>query len=171
MAREYCLVCFTCKEFIDLHKFNLVKAVCDLSPLGIDGSPVSQSEIKEGIEQVEIRTETNHWIHYLVPHIEIFANEHANHNLRMVDDCEPDYVGRGKPWAFYLGFSVFSFCTLISLLVLLSGLAWGMMLYIFMVIRIGGEVVLIMNLKTANSAVKHLKYKEPSFDELLDSKM
>lgn len=81
------------------------------------------------------------------------------------------FVGQGKPWAFYLGFSVFSFCTLISLLVLFGGIAWGMMLYIFMVIRIGGEVVLIMNLKTANSAVKHLKYKEPSFDELLDSKI
>lgn len=82
------------------------------------------------------------------------------------------FVGRGKPWAFYLGFSVFSFCTLISLLTLISGFLSGTLLYIFMVVRIGGEIVLAMNLKTANSAVRHLKYKAPSFDEqLLDSKI
>lgn len=82
------------------------------------------------------------------------------------------FVGRGKPWAFYLGFSVFSFCTLISLLALMSGFLVGLLLYIFMAVRIGGEIVLIMNLKTANSAVRHLKYKEPTFDEqLLDSKI
>nr|WP_294859763.1 hypothetical protein [uncultured Fluviicola sp.] len=82
------------------------------------------------------------------------------------------FIGQGKPWAFYLGFSVFSFCTLISLLALMGGLIWGFLIYIFMVVRIGGEIVLIMNLKTANSAVKHLKYKESSFDEqLLDSKI
>lgn len=82
------------------------------------------------------------------------------------------FVGRGKPWAFYLGFSVFSFCTLISLLALLGGFLSGSLLYIFMVVRIGGEIVLAMNLKTANSAVRHLRYKAPSFDEqLLDSKI
>lgn len=81
------------------------------------------------------------------------------------------FTAKGKPWAFYLGFSVFSFCTLISLLALLGGLVWGMFLYIFMVIRIGGEVVLILNLKTANSAARHLKYKENSLEDLLDSKM
>jgi hypothetical protein len=83
------------------------------------------------------------------------------------------FVGRGKPWAFYLGFSVFSFCTLISLLALMGGFIWGFLLYIFMVVRIGGEIVLAMNLKTANSAVRHLKYKhkEHSIDELLDSKI
>lgn len=82
------------------------------------------------------------------------------------------FVGRGKPWAFYLGFSVFSLCTLISLLTLISGFLSGSLLYIFMVVRIGGEIVLIMNLKTANLAFRHLKYKAPSFDEqLLDSKI
>jgi hypothetical protein len=70
------------------------------------------------------------------------------------------FVAKGKPWAFYLGFSVFSFFTLISLLVLMGGIMGGLLLYI-----------LIMNLKTANSAVRHKKYKEPSLDELLDSKI
>ncbi|WP_343632883.1 hypothetical protein [Fluviicola sp.] len=81
------------------------------------------------------------------------------------------FVGKGKPWAFYLGFSVFSFCTLISLLVLLTGMAWGFLLYIFMAVRIGGEVILILNLKTANAAVKHLKYQDPFIEDLLDSKL
>lgn len=81
------------------------------------------------------------------------------------------FVGKGKPWAFYLGFSVFSFCTFISLLVLLTGMAWGFLLYIFMAIRIGGEVILILNMKTANAAVKHLKYKDPVIEDLLDSKL
>jgi amino acid transporter len=81
------------------------------------------------------------------------------------------FVRQGKPWAYYLGFSVFTFCTLISMIVLFGGLAWGFLLYIFMAIRIGGEVLLIINLKTANAATRHLKYKEPSIDELLDSKL
>ena len=81
------------------------------------------------------------------------------------------FVREGKPWAFYLGFSVFSFCTLISLWVLLSGMAWGFMLWIFMAIRIGGEVLLIINLKTAIAAAKHLKYKNPVMEDLLDSKV
>ncbi len=81
------------------------------------------------------------------------------------------FVRQGKPWAYYLGFGVFSFCTLLSLLVLLSGFAWGWLLYFFMLMRIGGEVLLIINLKTAIAATKHLKYKQPVFDELLDSKV
>lgn len=80
-------------------------------------------------------------------------------------------VGRGKPWAFYLGFSVFSFCTLLSLFVLLTGMAWGFLLYIFMAVRIGGEVILILNLKTANTAARHLKYKDPLMEDLLDSRL
>jgi len=81
------------------------------------------------------------------------------------------FVGRGKPWAFYLGFSVFTFCTLISLLALMGGMMWGFMLYFFMAIRIGGLIILILNLKTANAAVKHLKYQDPSMEDLLDSGM
>ncbi len=80
-------------------------------------------------------------------------------------------VGRGKPWAFYMGFAVFSFCTLLSLLALLSGMVWGFLLYIFMAIRIGGMVILILNMKTANAAVRHLRYKEPVIEDLLDSKV
>lgn len=81
------------------------------------------------------------------------------------------FVGKGKPWAFYLGLSVFLFCTLVSLLALIGGIVSGWMLYFFMIIRVGGGVFLFMNLKTANSTVKHLKYKEPSMDDFLDSKI
>lgn len=81
------------------------------------------------------------------------------------------FTGKGKPWAFYLGFFVFSFCTLVSLLALLGGIVWGFILYIFMVIRIGGLVILILNLKTANAAAKHLKYQDPVMEDLLDSKV
>ena len=81
------------------------------------------------------------------------------------------WVGRGKPWAFYLGFAVFSFCTLISLIALMGGLVWGFILFIFIAIRIGGMVILIINMKTANAAVRHLKYQDPVMEELLDSKI
>ncbi|MGV3611357.1 MAG: hypothetical protein ACO1N0_10435 [Fluviicola sp.] len=81
------------------------------------------------------------------------------------------YVRQGKPWAFYLGFGVFNFCALLSLMVLLSGFIWGWLFWFFMLMRIGGEVLLVINLKTAISATKHLKYKQPEFDELLDSKV
>lgn len=82
------------------------------------------------------------------------------------------FVGKGKPWAFYLGFSVFSFFTLISFLALAGGLMWGMLLYVFMVLRIGGEVLLIINLKTANAAVRHLRYKGTAINnDLLDTKI
>lgn len=81
------------------------------------------------------------------------------------------FVREGKPWAYYLGFCVFSFCTLISLWLLLSGMVWAFMLWVFMAIRFGGMVLLIINLKTANAAAKHLRYKQPVFDDLLDSKL
>lgn len=83
------------------------------------------------------------------------------------------FVGKGKPWAFYLGFSVFSFFTLMSLLLLFGGFMSGSLLYIFMFLRIGGEVLLIINLKTANAAVKHLKYSGVfvNSQDLLDSKI
>ncbi|TSJ47949.1 hypothetical protein [Fluviicola chungangensis] len=81
------------------------------------------------------------------------------------------FVGQGKPWGFYLGFAVFSFCTLIALLALMGGLVGGFILYIFMAVRIGGLVILIMNLKTANAAVRHLKYRDPVMEDLLDSKI
>ncbi|MDF3026082.1 MAG: hypothetical protein K0S23_389 [Fluviicola sp.] len=81
------------------------------------------------------------------------------------------FVGKGKAWAFYLGLSVFLFCTLISLLALMGGIVWGWALYFFMIMRIAGGVILFMNLKTANSTVRHLRYKAPSIDGLLDSKL
>lgn len=79
-------------------------------------------------------------------------------------------VGKGKPWAYYLAFSVFSFFTALSILLFVSGLAWGVLLVIFIIIRVIGEVILILNLKTVNSARKHLRFLKMSGEELLDAK-
>jgi len=79
------------------------------------------------------------------------------------------FVGRGKTWAYYLGFSVFTFFTLMTLLVLLSGFMWGYLLYIFQAFRIAALGVLIFNLKTANAARKHQRYGSFNDTQLLDT--
>lgn len=81
------------------------------------------------------------------------------------------FISRGKPWAYYLGFSVFTFFTLTTLLILLGGLMWGYLLYIFQAFRIAALGVLIFNLKTANAARKHQRYGSFNDAELLDSKL
>ncbi|MNJ91911.1 hypothetical protein D3C87_95660 [compost metagenome] len=91
MATEYYLICSSCKEFLDLHKFRLIPGVCDRSPLGIDGVSVSLPEIDHGISLLEPLSENNRWIHQLVPHIQTFSAKHAVHDLRMVDSYAPDY--------------------------------------------------------------------------------
>ncbi|AEA45837.1 hypothetical protein [Fluviicola taffensis] len=101
MAREYRLVCSTCKEFIDIHKFKLVPHVCDLSPLGIDGASIRLLDIQNGLVQVEPLNENNHWIHRLLPVIETFSIDHTNHDLRLVDNYEPDY----KWWPEHRGYT------------------------------------------------------------------
>lgn len=92
MARQYHIICSICKVFLDLHKFQLVPSVCDQSPLGIQGVAVNVTDISGGISQVEPRNQTNYWIHELIPQVERFAQEHSDHVLRLVDDCEPDYL-------------------------------------------------------------------------------
>lgn len=81
------------------------------------------------------------------------------------------FVGRGKAWAFYLGFSVFAFFTLFTLLILLGGIMWGLLLYMFEVFRFVGLGLMINNLKTANAARKHQRYGSFNDAELLDSKL
>jgi hypothetical protein len=91
MAREYHLICLTCKEFMDLHKFNLVPHVCARSPLGIAGASVGSDDISEGMKLLEPRNATNYWIYNMLPDISAFAHTHAPHDLRLADNCEPDY--------------------------------------------------------------------------------
>ncbi|ASS47805.1 MAG: hypothetical protein A3D31_18740 [Candidatus Fluviicola riflensis] len=81
------------------------------------------------------------------------------------------YVGKGKVWAYYLGFSVFAFFTLFTLLVLFGGIMWGFLLYLFQVFRFGALGLLIYNIKTANAARKHQQYASYNDAELLDSKL
>ncbi len=81
------------------------------------------------------------------------------------------FVGKGKSWAYYLGFSMFSLFTVLTLLILLSGSVGGLLQFIFMLLRIGAEIVFIINLKTAIAATKHLRYKSAQLDGLLDNQM
>lgn len=101
MAREYCLACFTCKEFIDLHKFRLVPDVCDESPLGLSGVAVTAREIEKGIGMLEPKNRTNQWIYELIPLIKQFAIKHTSHEMRLVDNCEPDYYW----WPEHVGYT------------------------------------------------------------------
>ncbi len=78
-------------------------------------------------------------------------------------------VGKGIPFGFYLGFGMFSFVTLLFLLLLIDGFIWGLFFYIFQAIRIGGLIALATNMKTAIQASKHRRYKEATSDSLLDS--
>lgn len=91
MAIEYHLVCSSCKEFLDLHKFRLVPEVCEQSPLGLDGVAVSVPDIDQGIARLEPENEINRWIHKLVADVQTFSAKHKTHDLRMVDSHAPDY--------------------------------------------------------------------------------
>ena len=93
MAAEYCLVCNTCKEFLDIHKLRLTAQKCEKYPLEIDGVPISSSEIDEGLKElkIEIGNSDHQWVVDLLPHIEKFSREHTLHRMSMVDDGGPDY--------------------------------------------------------------------------------
>ena len=93
MAREYVLFCNSCKEFMDIHKFRIIPHVYNESPLGINGVKISQAEIDEGIKNsgIEPGNKDHYWILDLLPFINKFSGGHADHDLRIVDDGEPDY--------------------------------------------------------------------------------
>lgn len=75
------------------------------------------------------------------------------------------FVGKGKPWAFYLGFCCFCFFTLLSLL----SMEWDFFSILFLVPRIVFLWFLISNLKYANETIKHSRFdKFPTLD-LLDN--
>lgn len=78
------------------------------------------------------------------------------------------YTNKSKPWAFYLGFSVFSFWTLISLLTLLTG---NFFIILAFIIRLIFLYFLITNIKHAIGTAKHNKFGQSHIgeDEILDS--
>ena len=73
------------------------------------------------------------------------------------------FVGRGKVWAYYLGFVLFSLLFLLNLLSMGSGIG-----IIFLIIRGAVLGVLIYNLKTVISTQKHAKYGKFISEDLLD---
>jgi hypothetical protein len=79
------------------------------------------------------------------------------------------FIRKGKPWAYYMGFSMFALMYALSLLNFLGPIS--IPLAIVFLFRTGFLVVLIINMKHANSAIKHQRYGLYSDAELLDSKL
>lgn len=83
-------------------------------------------------------------------------------------------IRKGKPWAYFLAVGVFAFFTVVSLLVLLKGIMWGVLPYLFEIIRIGALGVFLYNLKTVLAARRHLRYgtlQSRIANEMLDADM
>lgn len=79
------------------------------------------------------------------------------------------FIRKGKPWAFYMGFSMFALMFAFSLLGFLGPLSiLGIIVFLF---RTGFLVVLILNMKHANAAIKHQRYGSYSDAGLLDGKL
>jgi hypothetical protein len=80
------------------------------------------------------------------------------------------YTNKSKPWAFYLGFSVFSFWTLIALITVLSG---NFVIILAFIIRLVFLYFLITNIKYAMGTVKHNKFHQPASEgnDLLDARI
>lgn len=78
------------------------------------------------------------------------------------------FTNRSKPWAFYLGFSVFSFWTLLSLLTLITGNLLFVLVFIFRLVIL---YFLISNIKHAVNTTKHNKFGQPivANEDLLDA--
>jgi hypothetical protein len=57
------------------------------------GVQISSDEISEGIKSLEIEpgNARHQWVFDLLPYIENFSREHAQHDMRMVDDAMPDF--------------------------------------------------------------------------------
>jgi hypothetical protein len=77
------------------------------------------------------------------------------------------FVARGKVWAYWMGFLLFSVVFLFHFLIMVvSWDFWTVILNVFRGMAIG---VLIYNLGTVISAGKHLKYGTYKNDDLLDN--
>ncbi|MES2557890.1 MAG: hypothetical protein V4604_17175 [Bacteroidota bacterium] len=79
------------------------------------------------------------------------------------------FVRKGKPWAYYMGFSLFVLLYAFSLLGFLGPVP--ILLMIIFLFRTGFLVVLILNMKHANSAIKHQRYGSFKDAGLLDAKL
>jgi len=80
-------------------------------------------------------------------------------------------TGKSKPWAFYLGFSMFSFWTLISLLTVMTG---NFFIILAFIIRLVLLYFLITNIKHAIGTTRHAKFgsvNKAEADDLLDSRV
>ncbi|WP_300663629.1 hypothetical protein [Fluviicola sp.] len=80
------------------------------------------------------------------------------------------YTNKSKPWAFYLGFSVFSFWTVIGLLTILS---LNFVFIIGFIVRLVILYFLITNIKYAVGTAKHNKFLSRGFssEDLLDEQI
>ncbi len=80
------------------------------------------------------------------------------------------FTNQSQPWAFYLGFSVFSFWTLIGFLTILST---NFLFMIGFIVRLVILYFLITNIKYAVGTAKHNKFlnKNPSGTDLLDERI
>jgi hypothetical protein len=78
------------------------------------------------------------------------------------------FVGKGQAWGYYMGFSVFSLLTVLTIISVLATNMSGAIL-IGLLIRFAFLGVLIYNMKTANSALKHARFGKNMNDQLLDA--
>ena len=77
------------------------------------------------------------------------------------------FVGKGKAWAYIMGFCVFSALFLFFLLTLLLRInMWSVLSFIIRSAILG---VLIYNMRTAVAVIRHSKYASRSYNDLLDS--
>lgn len=75
-------------------------------------------------------------------------------------------VGKSQPWAYFLGFGMFSFMTLLALLMLLAGNFFTIIIFVIRSIIL---YFIITNMKYATAVIRHNKYsKGQSEEHLLD---
>lgn len=77
------------------------------------------------------------------------------------------FTGKSKPWAYYLGFSVFCLMFLLTLLTFVAGMNFTLL--IAFGFRVVFLVMFILNLKHAIAVGKHARYGVSANEELLDS--
>ena len=82
----------TSKEFLDIHKFPVPPDLASKSPVGIKGVQIDRFDAEECIKTADINNKDHRWLFELLPFINSFVKSHLHHDLRIVDDSEPDYL-------------------------------------------------------------------------------
>ena len=98
MATEYHLACWTCKEFLDIHKLKLVP---EISPFQAEGVCVTKTQIENEIYKLKNNFNDGivpHWIKDILPFVQNFLLQHNGHRLVLMDDFsdyfwDPEHVG------------------------------------------------------------------------------